>query len=94
MAGLSHYWESLPAESPLKAKYAPPAGGAVSYWASLAVVALGIVTAASGAVGLGLAVVMAGVVWGALVFRGSAKAAARLDVWRGSHVCLACTRRF
>ncbi|MFE1791880.1 hypothetical protein ACFW7J_26395 [Streptomyces sp. NPDC059525] len=94
VAALPHYWESLPAESPLKAKYAPPAGGAASYWASLAVVVLGIVTVASGAVGLGLAVMVAGAVWGAFLFRKSAKATALLDQWRGSHVCLACTRRF
>lgn len=91
---LPHYWQSLPAESPLKARYAPPVGGAASYWVSVGVVVLGIVTAASGGVGLGLAVVAAGVGWGAFVYRKAAEAAARLERWHESQVCLACARRF
>lgn len=91
---LPHYWESLPAESPLKARYAPPAGGAASYWASVAVVALGIVTAASGGVGLGLMAVAAGVGWGAFMYRQAAEATARMERWHDSRVCLACTRKF
>jgi hypothetical protein len=91
---LPHYWQSLPAESPLKARYAPPAGGAASYWASVAVVVLGIVTAASGAVGLGLVVIVAAVGWGAFVYRKAAEATSLLEQWHGSQVCLACTRKF
>ncbi|MFJ8208138.1 hypothetical protein [Streptomyces sp. NPDC096033] len=66
----------------------------MSYWASLAVVALGIVTVVSGGVGLGLAAIAAGAGWGAFVFRNASKAASLLEQWQGSHVCLACTRRF
>ncbi|WP_328941558.1 hypothetical protein OG259_07745 [Streptomyces sp. NBC_00250] len=60
----------------------------------MAVVVLGIATAASGAVGLGLAVVVAAVGWGAVVYRNAAEAAARLEQWHGSQVCLACARKF
>lgn len=91
---LPHYWESLPAESPLKARYAPPAAVAASYWAALVVALFGIAAVASGTVGLGLAVVAAGVVWGAVVHRQSAEAAARLERWRESQVCLACAGKF
>lgn len=89
-----HYWQSLPAESPLKSQYAPPPGVARNYWASLGVVGLGFVAAVSGAVMLGLVVIVAGVVWGALLYRFTAEAARRLEAWRGEQVCLACTYRF
>lgn len=91
---LPHFWESLPAESPLKARYAPPAAVAASYWAALVVVVFGIAAVASGSVGLGLAVVAAGIVWGAVVHRQAAEAEARLERWRDSQVCLACTGQF
>ncbi|MER7517814.1 hypothetical protein [Streptomyces sp. NPDC126499] len=91
---LPHYWKSLPAESPLKGEYAPPAGGEASYWVSVAVVVLGIATAASGAVGLGLAVIVAGVVWGAVVYRQAAEAEAPLERLHDSRVCLACASKF
>lgn len=91
---LPHYWESLPGESPLKARYAPPAAAKASYWASLAVVVLGVVAVTSGTVGLGLAAIVGGVAWGGVIHWQAAEAAARLEQWRDSQVCLACAGRF
>lgn len=94
VVNLPHYWQSLPSESVLKARYAPPGGGTANYWASLGLVALGFVAAASGSVGLGLLLIAGGVAWGGFLYRRSAQVAAQLAEWRESQVCLACTRRF
>lgn len=93
VADLPHYWQSLPAESPLKGRYAPPAKFEGSYWAALAAVVVGIVIVASGSL-LGLLVVAGGVGWGALVHHRLAEAEAQLAAWTSSRVCLACTGTF
>jgi hypothetical protein len=93
VADLPHYWQSLPAESPLKGRYAPPPKIEASYWAALAAVAVGIVIVVSGSL-LGLLVVAGGVGWGALVHHQLAEAEARLAAWNSSRVCLACTGTF
>ena len=94
VADLPHYWKSLPSESPLKAKYAPPAGPVGGYGVAVAAVALGIVALLSGTVIPGLLVAAGGVGWGALVYRRVAAAEAKLADWNSSRVCLACTGTF
>lgn len=91
---LPHYWQSLPSESPLRARYAPPATGTVNYWASLGLVGLGFVATVSGSVGLGLLLIAGGVAWGGFLYRRSVQVAALLAEWQASQICLACTRRF
>lgn len=91
---LPHYWLSLPSESPLKVRYAPPPGVAGSYWTSVGVVAVGLLIAASGMVGLGLLLIAGGVVWGGLLYRFTAQAATQKTAWESEQVCLACTHRF
>jgi hypothetical protein len=93
VADLPHYWASLPAESPLKGRDAPPARFEASYWAALAAVVLGIAVTVSGSL-FGLLLVADGAGWGALVHRRVAEAEARLADWTGSRVCLACTGTF
>lgn len=93
VADLPHYWRSLPAESPLKAVYAPPAAVDASYWIALAAVVAGVVLLVSGSL-LGLLVAVAGVVWGVLVHQRAAGAARLLADWESSRVCLACTGTF
>ncbi|MGV9352327.1 hypothetical protein [Streptomyces misionensis] len=93
VADLPHYWRSLPAESPLKAVYAPPAAVEARYWVALAAVVAGIVLLVSGSL-LGLVVAAAGVGWGVLVYRRAAAAGELRADWESSRVCLACTGMF
>ncbi|QLJ01508.1 hypothetical protein HZZ00_11050 [Streptomyces sp. NEAU-sy36] len=93
VADLPHYWHSLPAESPLKARYAPPDAADASYWLALAAVVAGVVLLVSGSL-LGLLVAAAGVGWGVLVHQRAAGAAVQLADWESSRVCLACTGTF
>ncbi|WP_125214694.1 hypothetical protein [Streptomyces griseofuscus] len=93
VADLPHFWHSLPAESPLKARYAPPEAAGASYWVALAAVVAGVALLVSGAL-LGLLVAAAGAGWGALVHRRAAAAGERLADWESSRVCLACTGTF
>lgn len=94
VADLPHYWQSLPAESPLKARYAPPAVVEGRYLAVLGAVLLGIAAMVSGAILAGLLVAAGGLAWGAFVHRGVTEAQAKRDSWETSHVCLACTGTF
>lgn len=91
---LPHYWQSLPAESPLKARYAPPAKADGGYLVALAAVALGIAVVVSGAVLAGLLVAVGSLAWGALVHQRVTAAEAALAAWESSRVCLACTGTF
>jgi hypothetical protein len=93
VADLPHYWQSLPNESPLKARYAPPAKADASYLAALVAVTLGVAVVVSGSL-FGLLVAAGGVVWGVFVHRQAADAEARLADWESSRVCLACTGTF
>lgn len=94
VADLPHYWQSLPAESPLKDRYAPPARPKVSYWAALAAIAVGVLVLVEGGVLLGLLLVVGGAGWGAVVYKAVQWAEAQRAVWEQSHVCLACTGTF
>jgi hypothetical protein len=93
VADLPHYWKSLPSESPLKAKYAPPAKAESGYLAALVAVTLGVAVVVSGSLS-GLLVAAGGVVWGVLVHRQAADAETALADWNSSRVCLACTGTF
>lgn len=94
VADLPHYWKSLPSESPLKAKYAPPTAVEGGYWVALAAVVLGVVALLSGAGMPGLLVIAGGIGWGLLVHRRVTAAEAALADWNTSRVCLACTGTF
>jgi len=89
---LPHYWESLPGESPLKARYAQPDEPDQRTRLILGAVAvLGLVVLVTGGVGFGLtllAVGAAGVVF--TTSRIGAAVAAR-ELWQRRQICLACT---
>jgi hypothetical protein len=91
---LSHYWQSLPAESPLRVKYAPPSEPEVKAWMALLAVGAGIAFVVSGAVLLGLLVAVAGLVSGAAMHAGVQRYQASLADWSVARICLACTGRF
>jgi len=95
VADLPHYWRSLPSDSVLKAKYAPPPTAASGgYLAALGAVAVGIVVVAGGSVLLGLLITAGGLGWGAIVHKATAYAERQRAAWESSRVCLACTGRF
>lgn len=91
---LSHYWESLPAESPLKFRYAPPALPPTQYLLVLVAVLAGIWIAWTGEPLWGLGISVAGLVWGAVMTAAAAAAQARRDEWASTQLCLTCTRRW
>ncbi|MFE4420394.1 hypothetical protein [Streptomyces sp. NPDC056817] len=91
---MNHYWQALPAESPLKMRYAPPAIVEARYWAVIGTVVLGIVAAVYGAVLLGLLVTVGGLLWGAWMLREVAASQAAFAAWAGRQICLACVQQF
>ncbi|MCX4480263.1 hypothetical protein OOK44_28045 [Streptomyces cellulosae] len=94
VADLPHYWQSLPSESPLKAKYAPPARPKVSYWAAVGASVAGVLVITGGGVLLGLLLFVGRRRLGRGRVQGSAVAQAQRAAWESSHVCLACTGTF
>lgn len=94
VADLPHYWRSLPSDSDLKAKYAPPAAAKGGALGALGALVVGIVVAANGAVLLGLLIAAGGLGWGALVYKATAYAEQQRTAWESSRVCLACTGQF
>ncbi|MEV0220844.1 hypothetical protein [Streptomyces sp. NPDC050704] len=91
---LAHYWQALPAESPLRVKYAPPSKVEARYWVALLAVAAGIAFAVSGEVLLGLLVAVGGLVWGAVMHAGVEAYQRSFAEWSTARICLACTGRF
>ncbi|MFD1309005.1 hypothetical protein [Streptomyces kaempferi] len=91
---LSHYWESLPGESPLKVRYAPPAVVQARVLMVLGVVAAGIWIAVTGAVLWGLGVAVAGLVWGVVMLAAVAASQSAHGEWAASQLCLSCTNRW
>lgn len=89
---LPHYWESLPGDSPLKARYAEPAevdGRARLVAAGIAV--LGVIFLVTGGIAAGLLMLAAGGV-GAMVTTGRIQeAVAKRAAWDRTQICLACT---
>lgn len=94
VADLPHYWRSLPSDSALKAKYAPPAAARGGFLGALGALVVGVVVAAGGAVLLGLLVAAGGLGWGVIVYKVTAYVEAQRAAWESSRVCLACTGRF
>lgn len=90
---LSHYWEALPAESPQRVRYAPPAVR-VQVFAVLGIVAVGLWVAVTAAVLWGLGITVAALVWGVFMTMGAAASQARRDEWAATQLCLTCTRRW
>lgn len=91
---LSHYWESLPSESPLKVRYAPPAVVQARILAVLGVVGAGAWVMFTGAVLWGLAIAAGGLVWGAVMMAAVASSQTARDEWGASQLCLSCTKRW
>jgi uncharacterized membrane protein YgcG len=91
---LAHYWQSLPAESPLRAKYAPPDAVEARYWVALLSVVVGIVFTASGAVWAGLLVAVGGMAFGAINHQQVKESQATLAEWKAAMICLACPGTF
>lgn len=79
---LSHYWQSLPAESPLRLQYAPPGRPDSRYWIALAAIAAGLLVA------------VGGLFWGAVIHAGVQRYEAALADWEAARLCLACVGRF
>lgn len=89
MQQLRGYWEDLPAESPNRRKHAPPNAVDPKFWAVLLLIAFGIFVAVTDGVLIGLGIVVAGLVWGA-VGAGRVSAYQRdLSAYNGSLICLA-----
>jgi hypothetical protein len=86
---LRGYWESLPAESPHRWKYAPPDAPNVQPWVALLAVGAGIWIAVTGAVLIGLGVAVAGLLWGAVMARQQAAYQAALEAYNAAVICLA-----
>ncbi|MFE9767413.1 hypothetical protein ACFYPC_23305 [Streptomyces sp. NPDC005808] len=94
IVNLAHYWQSLPAESPLRDTYKPPSEPDAKVWMALLAVLAGIAFTASGEVLLGLLVAVGGLVWGAVVQAAAARYRMSLAKWNAAHICLTCTDRF
>ena len=86
---LRGYWESLPAESPHRGKYAPPDAPDVQPWVALLALGAGIWLLVAGAVLIGLLVAVAGLVWGAFMAGQQRKFEADLATYNASTICLA-----
>lgn len=91
---LSHYWQSLPAESPLRGRYAPPQAGDGRLWLPVLAVIVGIAFAVSGGVVLGLLVALGGAAWGAVMHQGQVEYETALAQWNRALICLVCEERF
>ena len=91
---LDLYWKSLPAESPLREKYAPPDEVASQVLIALAATLAGIGVAVSGAVLLGLLVAVGGMVFGVVNHAGVERYRGQLAEWTATKLCLACTGLF
>lgn len=91
---LSHYWKSLPAESPLKAAYAPPAETPSQVWLALLAVIGGIAIAISGTILFGLLVAVGGLVFGAINHAAVERYRGSMAEWSSAKLCLACTGQF
>lgn len=91
---LSHYWQSLPAESPLRVKYAPPSQPEAKGWMALLAIGAGIAFMVSGAVLLGLLVAAGGLGWAALLHAGVQRYESSLTNWNEARICLACPGLF
>lgn len=86
---LRGYWEDLPAESPNRGRYAPPDEPDVRQWLGVLAVLAGVYIAATGSVGMGLLIALAGLLWGAWMAAQVQRYRVALEVYNGSLICLA-----
>ncbi|MGW5636468.1 hypothetical protein [Streptomyces sp. NPDC003832] len=86
---LRGYWESLPAESPHRGRYAPPGEPDLNLWVAVVAVGAGIWVAVTGAILVGLLVVAGGLVWGAVMAGQQRAYEMALAAYNRSVVCLA-----
>ncbi|MFE0353622.1 hypothetical protein ACFW2I_09020 [Streptomyces nigra] len=86
---LRGYWESLPSESPHRGRYAPPDEVGVKVWVALVAVAAGIWVAVTGAILVGLLVVVGGLLWGAVMIGQQRAYEMALAAYDRSVICLA-----
>lgn len=91
---LAHYWQSLPAESPLRGTYAPPAEVASQAWIALLAVVGGIAIAVSGTVLFGLLVALGGLLFGAFNHANVERYRGAMAQWTAARICLACPGLF
>lgn len=91
---LAHYWESLSPDSPLKARYAPPAAVDSRAWIALLAVVAGIVMLVTGTILLGMLVAVGGLLFGAWDRREFAAYQHDRAKWESARICLGCTGRF
>ena len=86
---LRGYWEALPVESPHRDRYAPPGEPDLKFWVALIAVGAGIWVAITGAILIGLLVVVGGLVWGAVMAGQQRAYEMALAAYNQSVVCLA-----
>ena len=91
---LQLFWQALPAESPLRAKYAPPDEVASQVLIALVATLAGIGVAVSGAILLGLLVAVGGMIFGAVNHAGVERYRGQLADWTAARLCLACSGMF
>jgi len=91
---LAHYWHSLPAESTLRVRYAPPAKVPSQALIALLAVVAGIAITVSGSVLIGLLVAVGGLVFGAVNRAAVQRYELAMAEWSSAKLCLACTGRF
>lgn len=91
---LEFFWRRQPEGSPTWLQYAPPSVPESRALAVLGVIAVGIVLAVSGSALAGVLVAVAGLLWGAFVYREVEAARASLAEWKISKLCLACPQVF
>lgn len=88
---LSHYWESLPGDSPLKGRYAPPAAPETrARLIGAGVAVLGVLLAVTGQVAGGLLVLLGGGVGAWMAHGRIVTAEADRAAWSRKLLCRAC----
>lgn len=85
---LRGYWESLPAESPHRGKYAPPDKPNAQAWWALIALGVGIWVMVTGAVLIGLLIAVAGLIWGAFMAGQQRAYETDLATYNASTICL------
>ncbi|GGL80655.1 hypothetical protein GCM10010129_25320 [Streptomyces fumigatiscleroticus] len=91
---VSLFYQSLPAESPLREEYAPPGEVAARYWIALLAVVAGIWLLFSSGVLLGLVVAVGGLLFGAAEYRQVAAFRGAMSAYEARHICRACAKPF
>lgn len=85
---LRGYWEDLPAESPNKARLAPPNAPDVRQWLGVLMVVAGVYLAATSEVGYGLLVALGGLLWGVWMTAQVHRYRMTLAEYNASKICM------